>query len=460
MNPAAALIAQSAGDIGAQAAAAINLLLTPTGLVVAMVGLVVVAALFVSRAGTELIGASTIFLLSMMRLESKYADNTLIQPLQTLRDLSRPISLILVVLLAMRAFAFPRGERRTLVTSSCAVFLAFDCYFMVMLGLFADPTRASLGLVSIVGVFLAFTLGLGKLLQPEGNSNAFVRMFIWAGFMFVAANFLQLGLGYSSAEIRGRMAGISGNPQQFAATCCAFTIFFCYLFATSRAGSPFKWIAAASIGIMALFVIWSGSRTGAASFAICLLGYFRSRIGRLAIVMAVAALILVALSSVFSESTVGTDRFFYGGDTRTAVWLDALDLFTKAPILGGIVTYGDEGLNYSESSYIRALAMLGLVGGAFMLAIVISMLRTAWRCWRIGLGHPEIAPHGDLVIASTAFLLFVKAFEGFMFGVLTFFVVFIYSVFALSASAVDASAANEQSPEVSGDRPGWAPISS
>jgi hypothetical protein len=460
MNPAAALIAQSSGDIGAQAVAAINLLLTPTGLVAAVIGLVVVAALFVSRAGTELIGASGIFLLSMMRLESKYADNTLIQPLQTLRDLSRPIALVLVILLAMRALTFPRGERRTLVAGSCAVFLAFDCYFIAMLGLFADATRASLSLISVVGVFLAFTLGLGKLLRSQGNGNAFVRMFIWAGLIFIAANFLQLGLGYSNAVIRGRLGGISGNPQQLAATCCAFTIFFCYLFATSRARSPLKWLAAASIGIMALFVVWSGSRTGAASFAICLLGYFRGRIGRLAIVMAVAALILLALSSVFSESTVGTDRFFYGADTRTAVWLDALDLFRKAPILGGIVTYGDEGLNYSESSYIRALAMLGLVGGAFMLAIVISLLRTAWRCWRIGLGHPELAPHGDIVIASTAFLLFVNTFEGFMFGVLTFFTVFIYAVFALSAYVSDAGAANEQRPEVTDDGPGWASISS
>jgi glucose dehydrogenase len=95
-----------------------------------------------------------------------------------------------------------------------------------------------------------------------------------------------------------------------------------------------------------------------------------------------------------------------------------------------------------------------------MLAIVISLLRTAWRCWRIGLGHPELAPHGDIVIASTAFLLFVNTFEGFMFGVLTFFTVFIYAVFALSAYVSDAGAANEQRPEVTDDGPGWASISS
>ena len=60
-------ILADAADIGAQAAALFDLALTPTGFALIAIGLLVVCSLLVTRFGAEIIGATCIFLLSMMR---------------------------------------------------------------------------------------------------------------------------------------------------------------------------------------------------------------------------------------------------------------------------------------------------------------------------------------------------------------------------------------------------------
>lgn len=437
-------ILADAADIGAQVAALFDLALTPTGFALIAIGLLVVCSLLVTRFGTEIIGATCIFLLSMMRLDSKFVDNTLVQPLQAIRDYSRPISLALVLLLAMRALAFQRGERLKLLSLPCVIFFGFETYFLLMVGMFADLPRAIFGWVSIFAILIAYVLGLGRLLQPNQTGRAYVRMFLWAGIAFVAANMFQLTLGYSNAILKGRMAGISGNPQQFSATCCVFTIFFSYLFATTRGGSPLKWMGASMIGVMALFVLWSGSRTGALCFTVCLVAYFRTRVGRLAVLVLSVGVVLGLLTSLFSESTFGTDRFLYGSDTRTAVWLGALDEFVKSPLIGGIPVSGDDGMNYSESTYLRTLAMLGVVGGLQLLLVVVLMIGTAWRAWQIGRYRSDLAPIADVVVASTAFTLVVNIFEGFMFGILTYFIIHMYATFAMAIYVADAGESSER----------------
>jgi hypothetical protein len=413
-------------------------LLTPTGLAIAAIGFVVVSSLLVSRIGTEALGALCIFMLSMMRLESKYADNTLIQPLQSIREYSRPACLAIALAIAVRAIFLPRGERQRLLTAGCVTFFAFTLYYLAMLAFFADIPRAVLGALSVTAVLLAFVGGLGRLMQPGAGDYDYVRMFVWAGTLFVIANLAQLALGYSSAIIRGRMGGISGNPQQFAATCCVFAIIFAHLFSISPIGSPRKWAGAIALGILLLFVLWSGSRTGALCTIISMLAYFRTRIGRIALLGIVVAPVLLVLVNLFAESTWGTDRFLSGTDTRTGVWLQAIDGFLRSPVIGELATLGDDGVSHVESSYLRALTTMGIVGGGLLLVVVAAMLLGAYRAWRIGRARPDLSPLADLIIASTAFTLVSNAFEGFMFGLLTFFVVFTYALFAMTAYVIDA----------------------
>lgn len=444
MPPTAALLAQAtSADIGAQAARLLELLLTPTGFVTVAFGLAIIVALLVSRSGTILLGSFAIFLLSMMRSESKYADNTLILPLEALRAFSRPVAFALFIILAARMTLVSRGQRRLLVAVPAACLLAYECYYLGLLGLFVDPARAAFGLVAVISVAVTVCLGFGKWLESESDSGTLMRMFGLAGVGFVLANCAQLGLGYSNAILGGRLAGVSGNAQQMAATCCLFMIVACYYFASSRLGSLAKWVAALCMGILGLFVLWSGSRTGAVCTALVLITYFRAKVGRLAIVLLIGAVVLVIAASLFQESTFGVDRFFYGADTRTRVWLAALDEFAKSPLFGSIPTSEDESLNLSESTYLRSLALMGLVGGTLVLALIVTMLWCAFRVWVAGRRFPSLASHADMVVSSTAFMVIVNAAEGLMMGILTIFVVFLYAMFATSAFVLDAAAEAE-----------------
>ena len=434
----------SAADIGAQAARLYELLLTPTGLLVSVFGFAVVSALLVTRSGTTLLGAFAIFLLSMMRSESKYADNTLVQPLETLRAFSRPLAFALFIALALRLLFVPRGGRHLLFTAAAICLLAFESYYLSLLGLFTDPARALFGLTAVVSVAVTICLGFGKWLETDSDSDVLMRMFGIAGIGFILANIGQLALGYSNAILGGRLAGVSGNAQQLSATCCVFIIVACYYFSAAGIGSLRKWIAASAIGMLSLFVLWSGSRTGALCTGLVLVTFFRAKIGRLTVVLVIGAVVLLVSASVFQESTFGVDRFFYGADTRTRVWLAALDDFAKSPIVGSIPTSEEESLSLSESTYLRALALMGIVGGTLVLALVIAMIVGAMKVWKAGHRHASLSAHADMVTSATAFMVIVNAAEGIMLGILTIFVVFLYTIFATSAFVIDAAREAEE----------------
>ena len=449
-------------DIGAQVSALLDFVLTPIGFVAAVLGTGTVAVLLVSRVGIHLLAAFIIFLLSMMRLESKWVDNTLIQPLETIRAYSRPLAWALMIALALRVLALPRGRRTVFFIAPVALFLFFEAYYLGMLGIFVDPARSIFGFIGIIATMVVFVMGLPRLMDAEDERPEFLKCLAIAGILFIVANFAQLGLGYSNAVLQGRLAGIAGNPQQFAAVCVVFSIVGCYYFSVSRAGSPLKWLSAICLGILALFVLWSGSRTGAASLVVAVVAYFRTSLGRLALVGLIGTGVLLALTSVFSESLEITDRFFRGGDTRTLVWLAALEEFMKSPIVGQIPFEDTDGLNLTESVYLRTLALMGSIGGLFLLIAILAWVGCTIKVWRIGQRVPALRAESDFVVSSTAFLLIVSIGEGFLLGVFTLFVAFTYLVFGAAAFVLDEGNARlewdgaSESEEMDGEDSRWA----
>jgi hypothetical protein len=437
------ILAQARGtsaDIGSQASAFLDLIITPTGFAMVFLGLGVLALALVSRAGTTLVASFTIFLLSMMRTESKWSDNTLIPPLETLRVFSRPLAFALLIVLALRSLAFVRGTRQVFLFLPAVLFLAYELYYVTMLGAFVDPFRGIFGAMCYIATVAAFVLGLPRLLQDDENPDAYLKIFAIAGLMFIGANLLQLGGGYYNAVIQGRLTGISGNAQQFAMTCCIFVIVGCYFFASGATGSWTKWLAGLALGVLGLFLLWSGSRTGAVCSVVIILAYFRTKLGRLALLGIVGGAAFAGAIAVFGESLEIVERFFRGGDTRSEVWSAALSDFARSPIVGQIPFANDDTLNFTESTYLRTLALMGGIGGALLLGLLLSWLGFTTRVWRMGRSIPALASLSDVVIAGTAFFMVANIGEGLMLGVLTVFIPFIYAIFATGAFVLDAGA--------------------
>jgi hypothetical protein len=434
------LLAQARGtssDIGAQLNAFLDLAFTPAGFALGVLGAATLVVLLFSRGGTQLVAAGALFLLSMMRTESKWADNTLVQPLETIRSFSRPLAFALLVIIAVRSLAFPRGERTRLLVVPAVLFLAYELYYVTLVGAFIDPTRGAFGVLCYFAALAAFVFGLPKVMQGPGESRGLLGIFAITGLLFIGANFFQLALGYSNAVIQGRLTGISGNPQQFALSCCIFLLVGCYFFSISRAGSWVKWFAAISMGILGLFVLWSGSRTGALCSAVIVLAYFRTKLGRLALLGIVGGGAFAVAVSMFGESLEIVERFLEGGDTRTEVWRAALADFASSPVFGILPFVSDDNLNFTESTYLRTLALMGSIGGLLLLAVMFSWCRTAFAVWRLSRTVPAIEAEADFVVASTAFFVVANVGEGLMMGVLTIFIPLIYATFAMAAYVLD-----------------------
>jgi hypothetical protein len=106
--------------------------------------------------------------------------------------------------------------------------------------------------------------------------------------------------------------------------------------------------------------------------------------------------------------------------------------------------------------YLRTLALLGSIGGLFLLLAILAWVGCTIKVWRIGQRVPALRAESDFVVSSTAFLLIVSIGEGFLLGVFTLFVAFTYSVFGAAAFVLDEGNArlewDEASDASDGDR--------
>ncbi len=420
-------------DVALQFTLVLDAILTPTGIVIAMLGTAFFIFLALSRFGFRIMIVLILFMLTMMKVDERFADNTLIQPFQQIRFYSRPLCLTLLILAAGRVALTNRGNRLRVLSFAGLAFLFFQLCYASEVALFYDLPRGGFGVISISLMFFVFFVGSGRFMQDRESAIAAVRLVAFAGFLFLGANLLQLALGYSQAIAQKRLSGISGNPQQLASLCSIFLITNIFLYSVSSVGSVLKWIYPFSIGLLSTFLVWSGSRSGVLTAIAGVLLFYRLRVGRLALLAILTAASAGVFVTVFSDSSENIERFVYGKNTREAVWSIAWSEFLDSPIIGQLPRYQTGEPNGVESSYLRTLALMGVLGGCILAVPVVSMVVNMLTAILVRQQRPEVGPVADLVVASLGSILITNALEGFFFGLLTFQVIFIYIVLALAA---------------------------
>jgi hypothetical protein len=277
-------------------------------------------------------------------------------------------------------------------------------------------------------MFFVCTIGFGRRMQDRESTRSILEVFAWVTMGFIAANMAQLVIDRSNALVGLRLAGIAGNAQQMGGVCVMLMLFNVYLFNDLPAKRPLKWICAVMIGILGLWIIWTGSRTSVLTAMVGLVFTYRLRIGRLALLGLAAGTVLLVAMSFFVESTDTVERLTSGTNTRAAVWQVSLSEFMGSPIFGTMPLGYESG---SESSYISALANMGLIGILALMVPFGSMALGALRALRLRAMRPDLGAQCDFYVGMVAALLVINAFEAFAFGVLTLPVMIMYSVFAL-----------------------------
>jgi len=402
-----------------------------------------------SKRGPLLAVSIVFFTLCFGYLDSNFFDNTLIGPLQALRESSRPLTVIFLFSLCLSAPRTDRGWRMSFVLFATLAFYVFQSMYLLRLLLAGESVRSILGILTDGLLFVGIVYGLGRRIQSQLDVDSILRALSIASALFLACNIIQLGFGYGQAIGQGRFMGVSGNPQLAGFVSAVFVIVNCYSHSRSSLKSWMSYYHAIQIGLLLMLIVWTGSRMSALSVAVGLIFFYRLRIGKILVFGIATGIVLFIAFALFPESLAKVDRFTSGLDTRSAVWAARIDDFKSNPLFGTIGAQDDQEINASESSYLSTAALMGITGLLLLALTVFSMVTSAIKCWIHRRCTNFSTESADIVIAGIAMILFASIFEGFFLGILSMAVVFLYLLLAIAAYLLDAASQPEDEAELS-----------
>ena len=373
-----------------------------------------------------------IFVLTFGYLGSKWHDNTLILPLELIRSNSRAVAVTLLVSLCVSITKSSKDNRIYFVSFSILSFYLFQNIYLFRLFLSGEYSRSLLGLLTCGLVFVGVVWGLGRRIKSQETIELLAKSVCMASFLFIACNILQLTFGYYQAVADGRFMGISGNPQLCGFICSLFIIFNCFCLSQLTLINWKKYYYGIQIAILLLLIVWSGSRMAALSATTGLILFYRFKISQIISVCLIGGFFLVLALLVFPDSYEKISRFTSGIDTRSAVWDTKLQEFYSSPIFGSIGKTVVEQTNASESSYLSTAGLMGISGLIPLAIALISFLITLYTCFINRYSQHFKSETTDLIISGVFMILVSSIFEGFLLGILSFSVLFIFILLTMA----------------------------
>jgi hypothetical protein len=427
------LLAQTdISTVGGQFEVLIERIVTPGGIVAAIAGAGLVAVLFANSRGLELLSA---LIVSTMLIPPNFSSvfglsNVLIGPFQLFRNLSRPIAYAVLAIAALRVILVPPLSGRSALSWTAVSFLLFQCVFSTEVAVFEDFPKGVLGLFSIATMFFVFNVGFGRLMTDRASACRAISLIAWMSTCFIAVNLIQFAFGFGAAFVGGRLAGTAGNAQYMGFLCAVLMLTNFYLLLEPESKPVPRVVLLGNIVFLGAFLVATGSRGSSIASIAGVVLLYRLRLGRL-LGVAIVGVLAVWVSALFGDQSTGGTRLLEAADTRTAVWALALREFYDSPIIGNLPVYGEERASSGvESSMLRALASMGIIGGVLLLVPAVLSIRDAIRSLRAARVRPGLP---DFHLALTGTLLLVNIYEGVAFGVLSFPVMLAYLCFAIGS---------------------------
>jgi len=412
----------------------LDALLSPLGLLAVGVYLVLLVMVGATRVAKWGVLSVLLYTATFGFYDKPWIDNTLVFPLEQLRRYARGIQVALLMALLIPVFASPRGWRRRLLLASTVIYLIFQMTYSTRLIFAGQLSRGVVGAMVYVLIFTTMGVGLSKWLQDLKDVHTLLRSILITMAIFIVATSYQLVVNPSAILINNRLIATTGNPQHTAVMISLTLPMLCYLLMQRRESKVWMVLWGMLAGFMVIFLLWSGSRTGLLMSMVGLGLLFRTRIGS-ALGMALACSIFVLIAwLVFSESTVGIDRFISSTDTRSIPWSELIQDFIASPLYG---TMGDSPV-IQENSYLSAAGRLGMIGMIPLLAGMVlcgRSLLVLYRC-RPVLGENVLL--ADLAIGGLTALSVGAVFEGYLFATLAFPVFAIYIYLSIMTFVIDA----------------------
>lgn len=336
----------------------------------ALAGLVALTATLASSRSVRLLLLAGLFFSSIAVRPDEFGGGgalpTMLAPLQ----LRRTIILAVIgglILLSIAIYGIRSGALRT--SAQTVALLAVGLYAgllrVVHEGL-NDGVFTAVYALLVIPTVTAATIGYIRSREDIVRIARAVGVVAIAWIGFVALQYLA-NPSYLLLGISGRFAGLVANPQHAGAFLSSVGLFTIWLVAYDPAKllRP-VWIATSVI--LGVFILWSGSRTGALMLTVGVVVSLYSRVGRLILLVPLLGILLYVGMKVAGNIGIelATERFSSTENTRQIVWANMLQAGLSNPVTG----VGIDETGGSENGYLYGFASYGL--GMLTLLIVMT----------------------------------------------------------------------------------------
>jgi len=421
----------SSNDVFSAAMAA---LLTPFGLIAVVLALLITVATLASRGWRWGMLAVAIWLTTFeLAAGDQAVAGHLWGPLESIQSNGRFLATAAMLALLLPSIFSSRGWRVRMISGAAVAYLLLEFVYGGRL-LLANLTERALGSFGIfILIFIILARGVSTWLQEPGHAVAALRAVAFAGMIFVAVNIFQLLISPHDAIWNGRLNGTAGNPQHMAMDMASLLPAMLFLLLRKEEPKAIRVCLSGTVGLMAIMLGMTASRTGALMVLFALVVMFRRWLGKF-LKMAVIICVVTFLGSLlFPDSRIDTYRFTSTENTRGDVWSQLSGDFLSHPLIGVVYDAPD----IRESSYLSVAARLGVVGLLPLLAMIILGFRTVFSLRRARPMLGEYTMIADVIAGGMVSLAVGAMTEGFMLGTLTLQVYMIYFYLSLTLFLLD-----------------------
>jgi hypothetical protein len=362
----------------------------------------------------------------------------LVFPLQQIRELGRPLTIILLVLLIFIAFKSKNIWRQKIIPQPIIYLILVQSVIFFKILVYGNVGFGFLSAATFGGLVLMVIMGPSRWLQNEENFQLGVWAIAMVGVIFGVANGYQALIDkYAITFIHGWFLGTTGNPHHAAILITATIPAFLFLFLHNEKHSPMRWIWAGFLLLAIFGLFMTASRTGTIVAVVSVLIFFRRRGGKLLQIVLIFAVIAAFVLPSFSPTDLDTSELLSPTasklsdldiSTRTGVWGGYWGQFLKYPLFGApFVGYR---LRFGESSWLGVLGSMGLVGAIPMFMFAWSSLQMIFKLDHLSKIRPDYYLKCSFVMSGLLSLLVGGVSEAYLLGNLTFslLAVFLYLV--------------------------------
>lgn len=361
----------------------------------------------------------------------------LVFPLQQIRELGRPLTIVILVLLIVIALKTKNFWRKKIIPQPLVYIVLLQGVIFFKVLAYGNLIFAFLSAATFGGLVLMVILGPSRWLQDERNFQLGVWAIAMVGVIFGIANGYQAARDlYAITFVHGWFLGTTGNPHHAAVLIIATLP--CLLFLFFHQKKP--WLKALWAGFsgLALFgLLMTASRTGGIMAVVSILIFFRYRAGKFLQI----AVIFAVIAALFFPDMGPTDAETSGilsntwnkwenldSNTRAGVWNSYWGQFLEYPLFGA--PFRGDRLTFGESSWLGVLGSLGFAGALPMLMFAWTSLQMIFKLDRLSKISPDYYLKCSVVMAGLLSLLVGGISEAYLLGNLTFSIlaVFLYLI--------------------------------